>query len=72
MDRLFKRILFFLLMPIYAPMALLSHLTYEWWLALHKKNLADRILFYILAIFYGPMTFILHRTYDWWTELFTK
>ncbi len=36
MDKLFKKILFFLLMPIYGPIALFMKLTYEWWAGLYK------------------------------------
>lgn len=69
MEDLFKRILFLILMPIYAPLALFSNLTYPWWLGLNKAGFAKKILFILLVPIYGPITLFLHLTYDWWAEL---
>jgi hypothetical protein len=69
MENLFKRIFFFILMPIYGPLALFSHLTYKWWQELRKGNLLEKILFFILALIYGPITLFLHLTYEWWAGL---
>jgi hypothetical protein len=69
MDVLFKRILFFILMPIYGPLALFSHLTYPWWLELNKGNFGKKTLFFILMPIYGPITLFLHLTYEWWADL---
>lgn len=70
MDVLFKRILFFILMPIYGPLTLFSHLTYPWWLRLYNKGgFFKKILFFILAPIYGPITFFLYVSYDWWADL---
>lgn len=68
MDRLFNKILFFVLMPIYGPLALFSNLTYAWWQEQKKSGILRKILFVILAPIYGPIIFFLWLTYDWWTE----
>ena len=69
MDVLFKRILFFVLMPIFGPLMLFSHLTYPWWMKLQKGSFFQKVLYYILTPVYGPITFFLYLTYDWWAEL---
>lgn len=69
MDRLFKRILFIILMPIYGPLTVFSHLTYPWWQKLYKGDIFEKILFFILAPIYLPITGFLHLTYEWWADL---
>jgi hypothetical protein len=69
MDALFKRILFFILMPIYGSLMIFSHLTYPWWQNLGKGDVFEKILFFALAPIYGPITLFMHLTYEWWAEL---
>ncbi|HAO64607.1 TPA: hypothetical protein DCQ44_01340 [Candidatus Taylorbacteria bacterium] len=72
MDKLFRRILFFILMPIYGPLGLFMHLTYPWWQNLFKGNISDKILFFILAIIYVPIAGFMNISYSWWTDLHAK
>ena len=69
MDKLFKKIFFFVLMPIYGPLALFMHLTYPWWQDLKKHGFLKKILFVILSIIYGPIGLFLWITYEWWADL---
>lgn len=69
MDTFFKRILFFILMLIYGPLMLFSHLTYPWWQKLRQGNIFEKILFIILSLVYGPVTLFLNLSYTWWAEL---
>jgi hypothetical protein len=61
-----KKTVFFLLMPLYVPLALLINSTYGWWETKGKKN---SFIFYILAPLYAPAAWFLWWSFDWWVKL---
>jgi hypothetical protein len=65
-----KKLLFFILMPIYLPISLLFNATFDWWVDL--PNNGNRLLFVILLPIYAPIALILNSPFlgfDWWVGL---
>jgi hypothetical protein len=74
MNKLLKKILFFILAPIYGTLGLFMHLTYPWWQSLYKGNYFKKIIFCIFFPIYAPIAFLLANEfigYEWWAGLGT-
>jgi hypothetical protein len=61
-----QRFIFFLLMPIFVPIALFFQLTYTWWVGLRTSG---RILFFILLPIYAPLALFMNWLFPVWTDL---
>jgi hypothetical protein len=66
---LVKKLFFFLLMPIFVPLALFLNLTFDWWAGLGDGNPMRKLLFIILLPIYGPLALIFNLAFDAWVAL---
>ncbi|MDQ3014660.1 MAG: hypothetical protein M3Q73_02260 [bacterium] len=60
-----KMFLFFLLMPVFVPIALFFQLTYASWEGLDRK----RVIFFLLLPIYAPLGVFMFYVFPWWTKL---
>jgi hypothetical protein len=60
-----QKFFFFLLMPIFVPIALFFQLTYDWWV----KQRNNRVLFFILLPIYAPLGLMMFKAFPWWVKL---
>lgn len=74
--RIIKIILFFLLLPVFAPLMLFVHLTYHgpkpeesWYDKLREEKGASKLLFILLTPIFLPVVGFLYLTQDWWQGL---
>lgn len=70
-----KKILFFLLIPVYAPIMFFLHFTHDkdgggWYDKLwYSDSLIKKTLFVGLSFIYAPLIYFMFFTFDMWTDL---
>jgi hypothetical protein len=56
-------------MPLYVPIGLFLHLTFDWWGRLGDSHGIGKVIFFILIPVYVPLALIFNLTFDWWAKL---